>query len=251
MLGFEDPNDKFEAAQMSRDYLAYLARLPATATRLATRLVLRFVSDEPQPALVEAVAAAYLANDTDIKATLRALIDHPEFQTKSGTKVRTPMDDLVNSFRVLQIKVDPPTADPECAATTMLTICMGMGQRPYDWPRPDGFPDVGETWSSASRMLTSWRVHKNTSGGIFPRVGIVFKDPKSFLPTLPARFDTVVDHLCRTLLGKPATLTLTETACLAVDVFPDHRVDELSPVYKYRLGLLILSLLDTPDHMGR
>jgi len=34
-----------------------------------------------------------------------------------------------------------------------------MGQRPFDWPRPDGAPDVADAWTSVSRMLRSWILH--------------------------------------------------------------------------------------------
>jgi hypothetical protein len=31
-----------------------------------------------------------------------------------------------------------------------------MGQRPFSWPTPDGFPDYKEAWGSSIGMLTRW-----------------------------------------------------------------------------------------------
>src|SRR5436189_4360223 len=54
--------------------LDILLHHPATARFIATKLVRRFVSDEPPPALVERVAATFRATEGDIKAMLRALV---------------------------------------------------------------------------------------------------------------------------------------------------------------------------------
>lgn len=251
VLGFEHPNDERDGRPVTKAYLEHLATRRATANRIAERLVVRFVADEPRPSMVSAVAEAYLESGTDIKATLRALVDHPDFRSWADVKVRTPVEDFVNTYRVLQVEVRPPTSDPECAATAMIWACAAMGQRPYDWPRPDGFPETGETWSSASRMLGSWRVHRNTSGGFFPKVGIEYRELDYWLPRLPARLDAVVERMSQLLLAKDLTDQMLQTACRAIDEDPSTIVDTDSSIYKWRIPLVLLALLDTPDHMSR
>jgi hypothetical protein len=71
------------------------------------------------------------------------------------------------------------------------------------------------------------------------------------LPHLPARFEHVVDRMCRKLLGVEMTPDLLETACIAVDRTPDHIVTDGSPVATFRFAQLLVALLDTPDHMTR
>ena len=64
--------------------LEMLARQPATARFISTKLAQRFVSDTPPPALVEAMAKTFLASDGDIKAVMRTMLGAPEFWEKTG-----------------------------------------------------------------------------------------------------------------------------------------------------------------------
>ena len=60
-------------------YLTYLARHPRTAARIARKLAVQFVSDNPSAGLVEHLAQVFLDNRTEIKPVLQALVVHPEF----------------------------------------------------------------------------------------------------------------------------------------------------------------------------
>lgn len=250
VLEFTHENALPDGRAMTQEYLRSLALHPATAQRVARRLAVRFVEDEPSQALVDHLSDVFVSSGTDIKATLRALVNHPDFAASVGAKTRTPAEDFANTFRVLGIGVLPPS-DPEDAANVISTICGAMGQRPFDWPRPDGFPDVAQAWASASRMLGSWRVHKNTSAAVMPRQGAVFADPESFLPALPRPFHELVDHLCRLLLARPADDRLVLTACEATATTKTEQIDPTSPLLTRRFPVLLLALLDTPDHMTR
>ena len=108
VLGFAEANGAPDGRGMTVRYLRYLARHPATAQRIARRLAVRFVSDTPSPALVTAVANAYLYSGTSIKATLRALIKHPDFAASVARKIRTPTEDGVATYRALGVKLTAP-----------------------------------------------------------------------------------------------------------------------------------------------
>src|SRR5690606_4882256 len=72
VMGWSTPGRQGSAAAADLlSLLDHLATHPSTARRVADLLARRFVSDDPPPALVESVAATYLAADTDIAATLR------------------------------------------------------------------------------------------------------------------------------------------------------------------------------------
>jgi len=251
VLDFQHPNTLPDGRGVTAEYLSYLARHEATARRVARVLAVRFVSDTPSESLIETLATAYLDSGTDIPTMLRVLVDHEEFAASTGLKVRTPVEDFVNTYRSMQVKVLPPNGDEDGAAAAILVACASMGQQPFDWPRPDGFPDVGDAWSSASRMLGSWRVHKNTSGGFFPRVGIEYREPEHWIGALPVRFDDLVDRICRLILGKASTEALLATAVRAVDTQPGEIITGVHRVIRWRTPALLLALLDTPDHMTR
>jgi hypothetical protein len=251
VLGFTAKNPSFEGAQVARDYVTYLARHPATATRVARRLAIRFVSDLPSEELVTYLAGVYTSSNTDISATLRALLTHPEFLASAGSKVRTPIEDACNTYRVLEVEMSKPTGVEGEAARTILSVCGDMGQKPFDWPTPDGFPDADDSWSSASRALGSWRVHNNTTHGTFPRLGVTYKPDSYYVPTLPIRFDGFVNTLSQRVLGMNATPQMQRASAKAVECLPDEYILSNSTLVNYRVPALVLSLLDTPQHMMR
>jgi uncharacterized protein (DUF1800 family) len=250
VLGFVRANSSPNGRQVALDYLSYLARHESTAQRVARRLAVRFVSDTPSDALVDHVAQVFQDSGTDIKATLRALVAHADFDQDIGGKVRTPNEDILNTYRVMQLEVLEPTG-PDDLANVILMVAQNMGQRPFDWPRPDGFPDDAFAWSSASRILACWQVHKNVSNSGYPSAGAVYKPPTYWLPPLPIRFNDLVDRYCRQILGQKSTKVLRRTASKAVDVPGDEMVEEDSQLVKWRLPQLILALLDSPNHMMR
>ena len=84
ILGFHHANNAADGRAATTALLSYLAKHPATADRIAQRLCAKFVSDQPTPAIVAAVAKAYRDNDTAIQPTLRALVDHPDFAAGAG-----------------------------------------------------------------------------------------------------------------------------------------------------------------------
>ena len=66
--------------------LHMLATSPATAHFICQKLAVRFVSDTPPPALVERMAASFLASKGDIKTVLRTIV---EFAGVLGAEHRT------------------------------------------------------------------------------------------------------------------------------------------------------------------
>ena len=64
--------------EQGRAVLAALARHPATAKHVATKLARHFVADEPPPALVERLSKRFLATQGDLKAVSKELVTAPE-----------------------------------------------------------------------------------------------------------------------------------------------------------------------------
>lgn len=75
------------------------ARHPATAARIAHKLAVRLVSDDPPSTLVDRLAQAYVDNGTAIAPVLRVLFGPSEFWTAIGTKTRRPLVDPVATTR--------------------------------------------------------------------------------------------------------------------------------------------------------
>ncbi|NWG46422.1 MAG: DUF1800 domain-containing protein [Alphaproteobacteria bacterium] len=78
-----------------------LVRHPNTARYLATKLARHLVSDTPPQSLVERMAAAYLAKDTDLAEMTRVLVEAPEPWDGALAKLKQPEDYTVSTLRAL------------------------------------------------------------------------------------------------------------------------------------------------------
>ena len=144
VVDFTHRNSEPDGRPVAEEYLTYLARHPRTASRIARKLAVRFVSDAPSAALVAHLAKVFLDNDTEIEPMLRALVAHPEFKASAAMKVRTPTDDVVATHRVLRHEdrsagrrlvggERDPVAGPERRADAVLS-----GPAPTASPRTTG-----------------------------------------------------------------------------------------------------------------
>jgi hypothetical protein len=250
VMGFTDPNADTDGRDLTRRYLSWLARHPATATRVARRLAVKFVSDDPPQALVDDLAAVYLAHDTAIVPVLRALVASDAFAASVGTKVRDPGEDLVASYRALGVRVARPTAERD-AANALLWQVSNIGTMPFAWPRPDGQPIDSDSWSTPSRLVASMTTHRDLSGGWWPAQGVTYHAPAWWLPGKRVRFDVLVDHLSRRLLHQRAGARMLQACCEATGVAADDVITQEHPLVKWSMPRLLTTFLDSPDFLTR
>lgn len=127
--------------------LEILLTHPATAYFIATKLVRRFVADDPPPALVEQVAQTFVQTDGDIKSMLQTLFLSPEF-ANAPPKLKRPFSFMVSTLRVLQ-------ADIRLGRGRELGRWMQqLGQPLFHWPPPNGYPDISAAWTA--NLLPRW-----------------------------------------------------------------------------------------------
>src|SRR5215470_13070612 len=93
--------------EQGRSVLADLARHPATATHVGTKLVRHFVADEPPPALVERLAATFRDADGDLKQVARALILSEEAWAAPRNKLKKPSEWIVAITRAAAQRIEP------------------------------------------------------------------------------------------------------------------------------------------------
>ncbi|HUN72281.1 MAG TPA: DUF1800 domain-containing protein, partial [Steroidobacteraceae bacterium] len=127
------------------DVLHDLARRPATARFIATKLARHFIADDPPAPAVDRIAAAFSASGGDLPTVYRALIDSPEAWQQPAAKYKTPSDFIVSSFRGLQL---PVRADKPPVGLFQL-----LGQRIWMPGSPAGWPDRSADWDGASGLL--------------------------------------------------------------------------------------------------
>jgi hypothetical protein len=248
VLGFTHANASADGQEMTRAYLRYLARHPATAHNVARRLARKFVADEPSTTLVNDLAKVFRDSGTDIRATLRALVAHPEFKASKGLLVRTPIEDFVATCRALRVNVQAPTGSKSFARAA---VWVPQTTLAYHWPRPDGPPYGDAAWASATRMLSSFRMHWNLTAGWWPTEDVRYRKPASWLPERSIRLDRYVDHLSRMMLGRPSDSRMLTAAVTAVGLPPATKVTKDHAISGWLFVRLVGVLLDSPDHMRR
>jgi uncharacterized protein (DUF1800 family) len=131
--------------EQGRSALRDLARHSATARHLATKLVRHFVADQPPPALVAKLAAAYTKSDGDLSAVYRALVDAEEAWNPQLTKIRTPLQYVTAMLRTTGIKPKPQQ---------VISVLNALGQPLWNPSGPNGFSDVSDAWASSEGLAT-------------------------------------------------------------------------------------------------
>lgn len=125
--------------------LADLARHPSTASFIARKLARHFVADEPPQALVAELARVFRETGGDLAALSRTLVTSELAVAALATKLRTPQEFLLASFRALGRKPDfGQIAGP-------LGV---MGQPLWQPSGPDGYPDTNAAWVTPEGIKT-------------------------------------------------------------------------------------------------
>jgi uncharacterized protein (DUF1800 family) len=245
ILGFSSPNaSALTGEAVAVAYLRHLARHPATARRIATKLAIRFVSDSPPATLVNRLATAYLSHDTAIAPVLRLLFTSAEFAASAGNKVRTPFEDCIATMRILGVQ--PPAAGTT-ALRQLAWAVAGAGQAPLRWPAPNGYPDVAAAWSGSSGTLSRWNFHLSRAAGWYP-ADLVHQPPRSLLPTTPpGTYGALVDLLAARLLLPALTAGQKDAVCAFVDATPAKVLKSTDAALGWRLPYVVALLLDSPN----
>lgn len=127
--------------------LDILIAQPATAKFIARKLAVKFVSDTPSDALIGRVADAFQRSKGDIKTTLRALFTDKEFFAPENyrAKIKSPFELAVSSIRSLGADTN--------ASGAMLAMLNKLGEVPYGYQAPTGYPDTAEDWVNTGALL--------------------------------------------------------------------------------------------------
>ena len=132
-----------EGPDALKQVLHDLARHPATARFVATKLARHFVADDPPPRLVERLSTVYLQRDGDLPAVYRALIESDEAWSAQPAKLKTPEEFVVSTARLLgagdRMFERAEVANPAAPIAA-------LGQRILAAPSPAGWSDRADDW---------------------------------------------------------------------------------------------------------
>lgn len=162
------------------DALDALAVHPDTARHIGRKLAVHFVSDTPDPALVEAIAGAFQDSGGDLMATYEAMLNHPAAWTPELAKTKQPYDFIASSLTALGISGKDLRALPVRQFYRHVTWYLKlMGQDHFRAPGPDGWPEDGEAWITPQGLASRIRWAQNSPR----RLVDPLPDPRDFLTT--------------------------------------------------------------------
>jgi uncharacterized protein (DUF1800 family) len=137
-----------QGEQDMADFVAALARHPATARRLATRLYKFFITEttEPDQTTINAMASTYLSNNTSIKAMLRQLFVSSAFRNPNNffQRYSWPVEFVVRAIK--------ETGWQGYSVGNAINPLSNMGQQLFEPPDVNGW-EAGPGWFSTSSML--------------------------------------------------------------------------------------------------
>lgn len=182
--------------------LDILAAHPSTAQFIARKLCQRFISDTPEQATIDAVANAFTQSAGDIKTTLRALFASVAFRNSADLKFTRPAEYLSGLVRALA----PDTGYPTDNGLLLFFAQSILGQLPFYWPTPDGYPDEQSYWASTGGLLNRWRLSFFSFAGIIPGIDFIQVD---YTPMLNGAntLGSVVDAITNGVLMRPLSST--------------------------------------------
>lgn len=140
--------------------LKMLARQPETGKRIAYKLLRHFVTDEPREATVDALARIFNDSGGDLLKTSQALLALDEAWTTPLNRLRQPYPWFVSSLRGMGIPLSGLmnlTSEGTAAGNVSFHqhlegALSAIGQRPWGWPTPDGYPDRNSFWLNGNSL---------------------------------------------------------------------------------------------------
>jgi uncharacterized protein (DUF1800 family) len=132
---------------------------PVAAHFVAARLAGFLYRPDPEPAVVEAMAGAFLTSNYDIKAMVKALLLRPEFSDGPGGTIKAPAEYVAGTMRLLHLTAAPtPATQPQPRRREfdeMVKACNDMSQELFEPPNVAGWKG-GATWANTAATLARY-----------------------------------------------------------------------------------------------
>lgn len=155
-LGHTIKGSGFDEIEQAVDLIVHQ---PACAQFISRKLAAYFVSDDPPPALVNAMAETFQRTDGDIAAVLRTMFLSNSIAAGYGKKFKDPTQFLVSAMRLSYDGKTITNADP------LVNWLNQMAEPMYGHVTPDGFASDNASWSSSGQMAKRFDVARAIGSG--------------------------------------------------------------------------------------
>lgn len=223
LLGGQWTNAGLNGKDAGDSLLAFLASHPQTARYVSTKLIRRFVTDNPPEALIASAAQVYLNNDTNIVPVIRHILGSAAFANSAGQKLRRPFEQIAASARALGVET---SNDPESqGAERVFTAIGNLSHRPFDHSTPDGYPDVAEPWLSSGMMLRRWESGATMARNRYGSDGTMVYDVAALRGSANTALELFERLTNRLNLGQLSAQTRAEVFAV-LDISDDTLIDD-------------------------
>ena len=147
ILGVEFEPNQAPMADGDR-VLDVLATHPGTAAFVCKKLIRRLLVDDPDPVMIDRIAAVFLAASDapdQIAQVIRAIVADPVFSETPPSKLRRPFEFLAGLYRATGAEISAT----ELGFDWQLSRA---GWHQHSYGPPTGHPDRASRWSSPSTM---------------------------------------------------------------------------------------------------
>jgi uncharacterized protein (DUF1800 family) len=170
------------------DVVDIIVRQPATARFMATKLFRFFAYRDPEPAVVDDLAATFTQSGYSIRALVRRILTSDAFFSPKAYRalVKSPTEVVAGTVRALEIETD---------GKGLPVAARLMGQDVFRPPNVAGWPG-GQAWLNSATWLARMNFANAVAAGQLgrPRSGALFEQ------ALGSRPDAAADAFVRVLL---------------------------------------------------
>lgn len=136
--------------------LEILINHPDTARYVTTKLLRRFVEDEPSETAINDISDVWTQSQGDIPTVMRAIFAHDAFWN-APPKFKRPLEYVLSVLRTLRATYS--------GSEELVDRLSRMGQRPFGFATPDGYPDTVDElggnflprWNFIQAVTHSWQ----------------------------------------------------------------------------------------------
>jgi uncharacterized protein (DUF1800 family) len=133
-----------QGRQQAAAILDDIARHPATARHVATKLVRHFVADQPPPSAVAKLETVWKKSNGHLGQLARAVVDLEEAWIEPPQKFKTPEELLISAARA--------SSREAAFGRDQRQVYQSLAQQPFSAPSPAGWPDDTTSWSGADAV---------------------------------------------------------------------------------------------------
>ncbi|PJF26109.1 MAG: DUF1800 domain-containing protein [Phototrophicales bacterium] len=216
--------------------LDLLANHPSTARFVCFKLCRRFLGDNPPPSIVDSAASVFTQTRGSIRDVLRHILTSEEFMASEGQKFRRPFEYLVAILRVLDpgLQIQNPS--------DLVWSLEALGQVPFFWHPPNGYPDVSGAWINTNGLLHRWNLAMNialSGDGYLSGAALDVRAVVPPQPTAGALVDAASERILGMILPEPDRQTMISYVASSADTPIDaSRYHSRAPIL---IGLLLAS----------